>query len=202
MDVKAPSRMTDPAVRAQFAWTEQVCAGRNWAFEAWSGADRNCWPTSGFWLATVARRSSRPTWSRPCSMLRPGRGCHVQPCGRDRVEARQSGQACLACRSHVLNAGMVVEQDAHRRSLRRNWALDIDGGGCVIKTAQERSGHQAHQVLPTWATYPAANRAEVWAACARWRAERRREYGGSMGDGTRPSAYSSFARSAWIWMPL
>lgn len=39
VDVKAPSRMADPAVRAQFAWTRRVCAGRGWAFEAWSGAD-------------------------------------------------------------------------------------------------------------------------------------------------------------------
>jgi hypothetical protein len=39
VDVKAPSRLADPAVKAQFAWTRQVCAGRGWAFEAWSGAD-------------------------------------------------------------------------------------------------------------------------------------------------------------------
>jgi transposase InsO family protein len=39
VDVKAPSRMADPAVRAQFAWTRRVCAGRGRAFEAWSGAD-------------------------------------------------------------------------------------------------------------------------------------------------------------------
>jgi hypothetical protein len=39
VDVKAPSRMADPGVRSQFAWTRQVCAGRGWAFEAWSGAD-------------------------------------------------------------------------------------------------------------------------------------------------------------------
>jgi len=28
VDVKAPSRMADPGVRAQFAWTRRVCAGR------------------------------------------------------------------------------------------------------------------------------------------------------------------------------
>ncbi|MGO9163953.1 MAG: TnsA-like heteromeric transposase endonuclease subunit [Streptosporangiaceae bacterium] len=39
VDVKAPSRMADPRVREQFAWTRRVCAGRGWAFEAWSGAD-------------------------------------------------------------------------------------------------------------------------------------------------------------------
>jgi hypothetical protein len=39
VDVKAPSRMGDPGVREQFAWTGHVCAGRGWAFEAWSGAD-------------------------------------------------------------------------------------------------------------------------------------------------------------------
>ena len=31
--------MADPGVRAQFAWTRRVCAGRGWAFEAWSEAD-------------------------------------------------------------------------------------------------------------------------------------------------------------------
>jgi hypothetical protein len=39
VDVKAPSRMADPRVREQFAWTREVCAGQGWAFEAWSGAD-------------------------------------------------------------------------------------------------------------------------------------------------------------------
>lgn len=39
VDVKAPSRMADPAVEAQFAWTREVCAGRGWGFEAWSGTD-------------------------------------------------------------------------------------------------------------------------------------------------------------------
>ena len=39
VDVKAPSRMADPAVEAQFAWTRRVCAGQGWAFEAWSGTD-------------------------------------------------------------------------------------------------------------------------------------------------------------------
>ena len=39
VDVKAPSRMADPGVREQFAWTRRVCAGRGWAFEEWSGAD-------------------------------------------------------------------------------------------------------------------------------------------------------------------
>jgi hypothetical protein len=39
VDVKAPSRLADPEVRAQFAWTRRVCAGRGWGFEAWSGAE-------------------------------------------------------------------------------------------------------------------------------------------------------------------
>jgi hypothetical protein len=39
VDVKAPSRIADPRVREQFAWTREVCAGRGWVFEAWSGAD-------------------------------------------------------------------------------------------------------------------------------------------------------------------
>jgi len=39
MDVKAPSRLADPAVEAQFAWTRRVCAGRGWAFEARSATD-------------------------------------------------------------------------------------------------------------------------------------------------------------------
>jgi hypothetical protein len=39
VDVKAPSRMADPRVREQFAWTRRVCAGRGWAFEAWQGGD-------------------------------------------------------------------------------------------------------------------------------------------------------------------
>ena len=61
VDVKAPSRMADPAVRAQFAWTRRVCAGRGWAFEAWSGADPRLLAMSGSWLATGARRSSTLT---------------------------------------------------------------------------------------------------------------------------------------------
>ena len=39
VDVKAPSRLADPEVKAQFGWTRRVCAGRGWGFEAWSGAD-------------------------------------------------------------------------------------------------------------------------------------------------------------------
>jgi hypothetical protein len=39
VDVKAAWRMEAPEVVAQFAWTKQVCAGRGWGFEAWSGAD-------------------------------------------------------------------------------------------------------------------------------------------------------------------
>jgi len=39
VDVKAPSRMKDPKVTAQFAWTQRVCARRGWAYEIWSGSD-------------------------------------------------------------------------------------------------------------------------------------------------------------------
>jgi hypothetical protein len=39
VDVKAAHRMNRPEVVAQFAWTEQVCAGRGWGFETWCGAD-------------------------------------------------------------------------------------------------------------------------------------------------------------------
>ncbi|PJN35806.1 hypothetical protein CG747_36335 [Streptomyces sp. CB02959] len=39
VDVKAPSRMKDPKVTAQFAWTHRVCARRGWAYETWSGGD-------------------------------------------------------------------------------------------------------------------------------------------------------------------
>ncbi len=39
VDVKAASRLADPAVKAQFAWTRRVCAERGWGFETWSGAD-------------------------------------------------------------------------------------------------------------------------------------------------------------------
>ncbi|MFF9641006.1 TnsA-like heteromeric transposase endonuclease subunit [Kitasatospora aureofaciens] len=39
VDVKAAWRAKAPEVVAQFAWTEQVCATRGWAFETWYGAD-------------------------------------------------------------------------------------------------------------------------------------------------------------------
>lgn len=39
VDVKAPSRMKDPKVTAQFAWTKRVCARRGWSYETWSGGD-------------------------------------------------------------------------------------------------------------------------------------------------------------------
>jgi hypothetical protein len=56
VDVKAPSRMADPAVTAQFAWTREVCAGRGWGFEAWSGADPGLLDNVRF-LAGYRRRS-------------------------------------------------------------------------------------------------------------------------------------------------
>lgn len=39
VDVKAPSRMKDPTVIAQFDWTRQVCSRRGWVYETWSGAE-------------------------------------------------------------------------------------------------------------------------------------------------------------------
>jgi hypothetical protein len=39
VDVKSPSRMDDPLVVAQFAWTRQVCERHGFGFEVWSGAD-------------------------------------------------------------------------------------------------------------------------------------------------------------------
>jgi hypothetical protein len=40
VDVKAASKLRDPAVQAQFSWTREVAAYRGWGFEVWSGADR------------------------------------------------------------------------------------------------------------------------------------------------------------------
>jgi hypothetical protein len=56
VDVKAPSRLADPAVKAQFAWTRRVCAERGWGFEAWSGADPQMLANVGF-LAGYRRSS-------------------------------------------------------------------------------------------------------------------------------------------------
>lgn len=39
VDVKAASRLADPAVVAQFAWTKALCELRGFGFEVWSGAD-------------------------------------------------------------------------------------------------------------------------------------------------------------------
>jgi hypothetical protein len=39
VDVKPAARLADDRVRAQFAWTDRVCAGRGWRFEAWPGAE-------------------------------------------------------------------------------------------------------------------------------------------------------------------
>lgn len=37
VDVKAPWRMKDPKVIAQFDWTRALCLRRGWAYETWSG---------------------------------------------------------------------------------------------------------------------------------------------------------------------
>lgn len=39
VDVKAPQRMKDSKVIAQFDWTRQLCSRRGWAYETWSGGD-------------------------------------------------------------------------------------------------------------------------------------------------------------------
>lgn len=39
IDVKAPWRMEDAKVVAQFAWTRSVCAEHGYGFEVWSGCD-------------------------------------------------------------------------------------------------------------------------------------------------------------------
>ncbi|WP_219806388.1 TnsA-like heteromeric transposase endonuclease subunit [Streptomyces sp. SM12] len=39
VDVKAPSRMKDSKVLAQFEWTRQVCSRQGWAYEVWSGTE-------------------------------------------------------------------------------------------------------------------------------------------------------------------
>ena len=39
VDVKAASRLQNPSVVAQFAWTRQLCALRGLGFEVWSGTE-------------------------------------------------------------------------------------------------------------------------------------------------------------------
>ncbi|MEU7144458.1 TnsA-like heteromeric transposase endonuclease subunit [Nocardia sp. NPDC046473] len=39
VDVKSASRLTDPKVAAQFAWTRRVCEAHGLVFEVWSGCD-------------------------------------------------------------------------------------------------------------------------------------------------------------------
>ena len=72
VDVKAPSRMADPGVCKQFAWTRRACAGRGWAFQTWSRADpqatapRHC-PVTRFlarWGGSVLRWQDRVRRSR------------------------------------------------------------------------------------------------------------------------------------------
>jgi hypothetical protein len=48
VDVKAPPKLTEPAVQAVFAWTREVAGWRGWGFEAWSGADRRLLDNVGF----------------------------------------------------------------------------------------------------------------------------------------------------------
>ena len=55
VDVKPASRLEDPKVRAQFAWTRELAGRRGWGFEAWSGADRRLLDNVRF-LAGYRRR--------------------------------------------------------------------------------------------------------------------------------------------------
>lgn len=111
VDVKAASRLADPAVGAQFAWTRRVCAGRGWAFEAWSGADprmlanvrflagyRRCPVIAGELIPAVLEAAGRqPTigaieralseWHRP-ELVRPV-VLHLMWGGRLRADLRQ-----------------------------------------------------------------------------------------------------------------
>ncbi|MDF3292445.1 TnsA-like heteromeric transposase endonuclease subunit [Streptomyces silvisoli] len=56
VDVKASSRLEDPLVVAQFAWTGRLCAERGWRFEVWSGVDPRYLENVRF-LAGYRRRS-------------------------------------------------------------------------------------------------------------------------------------------------
>lgn len=40
VDVKAASKLADPAVTDLFGWTGELAGWRGWGFEVWSGADR------------------------------------------------------------------------------------------------------------------------------------------------------------------
>lgn len=39
VEVKARSRLSDPAVMAQFGWTRRLARSRGWGFEVWSGSE-------------------------------------------------------------------------------------------------------------------------------------------------------------------
>jgi hypothetical protein len=60
VDVRAASRLADPAVAEVFAWTGELVACRGWGFEVWSGADRHLLDNVRF-LAGYRRRSTIST---------------------------------------------------------------------------------------------------------------------------------------------
>ncbi|WP_199236036.1 TnsA-like heteromeric transposase endonuclease subunit [Micromonospora sp. S4605] len=55
VDVKPARRVAEPDVAAMFAWTREVVAARGWAFEVWTGADRQVLANVTF-LAGYRRR--------------------------------------------------------------------------------------------------------------------------------------------------
>ena len=100
VDVKAPSRMADPAVEAQFSWTREVCAGRGWGFEAWSGADprllANVRFLAGYRRKDVHRRGPDSGGARYRIGAAVGRGDRARSC-RDSIRRCWSGLSCCTC---------------------------------------------------------------------------------------------------------
>lgn len=77
VDVKAPSRMRDPKVIAQFDWTRRVCSRRGWVYETWSGAEQAVVENVRF-LAGYRRRETPTGSSRsapPSTASSPTRLC-------------------------------------------------------------------------------------------------------------------------------
>lgn len=52
VDVKAASRVDDPTVAAQFAWTRRLCEQRGFRSGCGRARIRCCWRTCGSWPAT------------------------------------------------------------------------------------------------------------------------------------------------------
>ncbi|MEV1088137.1 TnsA-like heteromeric transposase endonuclease subunit [Streptomyces microflavus] len=97
VDVKAPSRMKDPKVIAQFDWTRQVCSRRGWVYETWSGAEPAVVENVRF-LAGYRRRDLVET-SLIARVLEAAAG---QPTIGG-IEAALTGQPCEIVRPVVLH---------------------------------------------------------------------------------------------------